>query len=200
MTGFLRQLWVAASAPKRFFSWLEPQPNRTVRGGAVAYGSMVALSLACALALGRLTRSDAPLLFVILALLAASGFFLYAWGFGSIFVQRAGALELRFCVTALTEALERYGAPEIFNSDQGAQFTSQAFTSVLLKHGVRISMEGKGRWIDNVFSERFCRSLKYEQVYLYAYRDLNEARAGLDRYRRYYNSERRHSRLGKQTP
>ena len=95
MTGFLRQLWVAASAPKRFFSWLEPQPNRTVRGGAVAYGSMVALSLACALALGRLTRSDAPLLFVILALLAASGFFLYAWGFGSIFVQRAGALELR---------------------------------------------------------------------------------------------------------
>ena len=95
MTGFLRQLWAAASAPERFFRWLEPQPTRTARGGAVAYGSMVALSLVCALSLGRLTRSDAPLLFAVFAIVGASGFFLYAWGFGSIFVQRAGALELR---------------------------------------------------------------------------------------------------------
>ena len=95
MTGLLRQLWAAASAPKRFFGWLEPRPIRTLRAGAVAYGSMIALGLVCALALGRATRSDAPLLFVVLALLGSSGFFLYAWGFGSIFVQRAGALDLR---------------------------------------------------------------------------------------------------------
>ena len=95
MTAFLRQLWAAASAPKRFFEWLEPRPTRTVRAGAVAYGSLVALGLVCALALGRATRSDAPLLFVIFALVGASAFFLYAWGFGSIFVQRAGALDLR---------------------------------------------------------------------------------------------------------
>ena len=94
MLGF-RQLWAAASAPKRFFEWLEPQPTRTVRAGAVAYGSLVVLGLVCALALGRVTRSDAPLLFVIFALVGASLFFLYAWGFGSIFVQRSGTLDLR---------------------------------------------------------------------------------------------------------
>lgn len=112
----------------------------------------------------------------------------------------SNSLDPRFCVAALTEALERYGTPKIFNTDQGAQFTSQAFTSVLKQHGVRISMDGKGRWIDNVFIERFWRSLKYEEVYLYAYNDLGEARGGLDRYIRYYNGERRHSSLDKQTP
>ena len=95
MLGFLRQLWAAASVPKRFFEWLEPQSTRTVRAGAAAYGSLVVLSFVCALALGRATRSDAPLLFIILALVGATSFFLYAWGFGSIFVQRAGALDLR---------------------------------------------------------------------------------------------------------
>lgn len=95
MTGFLRQLWASASAPEHFFRWLEPQPTRTVRGGAVAYGSLALLSLACALGLARLTRSDAPLLFAFFALVGSSGFFLYAWGFGSIFVQRAGTLDLR---------------------------------------------------------------------------------------------------------
>lgn len=97
-------------------------------------------------------------------------------------------------------ASARYGAPDIFNTDQGAQFTSQAFTGVLVRHGVRISMDGKGRWIDNVFIERFWRSLKYEEVYLYAYRDLGEARAGLEHYLGYYNGLRRHSRLGNRTP
>ncbi len=114
--------------------------------------------------------------------------------------QLSNTLDPRFCVTALTEALARYGAPEIFNTDQGAQFTSQAFTSVLDQHGVRISMDGKGRWIDNVFIERFWRSLKYEEVYLYAYDDLRDAKAGLNRYINYYNGKRRHSSLGKQTP
>ncbi len=95
MTGFLRQLWAAASAPKRFFRWLEPQPTRTVQAGTVAYGSLVVLGLVCGLALSRATRSDAPLLFAVFALVGASGFFLYAWGFGSIFVQRSGTLDLR---------------------------------------------------------------------------------------------------------
>lgn len=114
--------------------------------------------------------------------------------------QLSNSLDPRFCVAALTRALARYGTPEIFNTDQGSQFTAQAFTSVLDQHRVRISMDGKGRWIDNVFIERFWRSLKYEEVYLYAYTDLSEARAGLDSYFGYYNGERRHSRLGKQTP
>ncbi len=114
--------------------------------------------------------------------------------------QLSNTLAPRFCTIALEKALTQYGPPEIFNTDQGAQFTSQAFTSVLERHDVRISMDGKGRWIDNVFIERFWRSLKYEEVYLYAYSDLNEARAGLERYICYYNGARRHSRLGKNTP
>ena len=119
----------------------------------------------------------------------------------------SNSLDLRFCIAALEEALDQHGVPDIFNTDQGAQFASQAFTSVLEIHGVRISMvraaprrDGKGRWIDNVFIERFWRTLKYEEVYLYAYSDLSEARTGLDHYVRYYNRERRHSSLGKQTP
>lgn len=114
--------------------------------------------------------------------------------------QLSNSLDLRFCVTALTEALAKYGVPGIFNTDQGAQFTSQAFTGVLEQHGVRISMDGKRRWVDNVFIERFWRSLKYEEVYLYAYRDLNEARVGLERYLYYYNHRRRHASLSKRTP
>lgn len=114
--------------------------------------------------------------------------------------QLSNTLDPHFCTVALEKALNQYGPPEIFNTDQGAQFTSQAFTGVLEQHGVRISMDGKGRWIDNVFIERFWRSLKYEEVYLYAYGDLSEARAGLDRYIRYYNRERRHTSLGKHTP
>ena len=113
--------------------------------------------------------------------------------------QVSNTLDSRFCTAALQTALAHYGAPDIF-SDQGAQFTSDAFTGVLERHGVRISMDGKGRWIDNVFIERFWRSLKYEEVYLYAYADLNEARVGLERYFGYYNGLRRHSRLGNRTP
>ena len=114
--------------------------------------------------------------------------------------QLSNSLDPRFCVTALTEALANYGVPDIFNTDQGAQFTSQAFTDVLEQHGVQISMDGKGRWVDNVFIERFWRSLKYEEVYLFAYTDLAEARAGLERYLGYYNHQRRHTSLSKQTP
>jgi putative transposase len=112
----------------------------------------------------------------------------------------SNSMDVSFCIDALTEALELYGNPEVFNSDQGAQFTSATFTSVLEEQGVRISMDGKGRWIDNVFIERFWRSLKYEEVYLKAYADLNEARLGLSNYLRYYNGGRRHSSLDRRTP
>jgi putative transposase len=112
----------------------------------------------------------------------------------------SNSMDTRFCLEALEEALRRFGRPEIFNTDQGSQFTSQAFTSALEANDIRISMDGKGRWKDNIFIERFWWSLKYEEVYLHAYDDLWQARKGISRYIDYYNSERRHSSLEKQTP
>jgi putative transposase len=112
----------------------------------------------------------------------------------------SNTLETAFCVDALHEALSRFGRPEIFNTNQGAQFTSGDFTSVLLDHGVKISMDGKGRCIDNVFVERLWRSLKYEEVYLHPYDNLVEARVGIGRYMTFFNDERPHSALGYQTP
>ena len=88
-------------------------------------------------------------------------------------------MDASFCVEALEEALETYGTPEIFNTDQGSQFTSEDFTGVLKDHGIRISMGGKGRWLDNVFVERLWRSVKYEEVYLHDYASPREARRGL---------------------
>lgn len=105
-----------------------------------------------------------------------------------------------FCMEALQEALERFGAPEIFNSDQGSQFTSEAFTDMLLKRGIKISMDGKGRWVDNVFVERLWRSLKYEHVYLHAYESVAEARSKIATYLDAFNTERPHSSLGRRTP
>ena len=105
-----------------------------------------------------------------------------------------------FCVEALEEALWRHGAPEIFNTDQGSQFTSDAFTRVLRDTGVTISMDGKGRSMDNVFIERLWRSVKYEEVYLHAYANPAEARQGLDRYFRFYNQRRTHQGLDRRTP
>ena len=112
----------------------------------------------------------------------------------------SNTLETSFCVEALHEALERYGRPEIFNTDQGSQFTAEDFTSVLLEGGVKISMDGRGRCLDNVFVERLWRSLKYEEVYLYAYETVSAARAGIGRYFDFFNDERPHSALGYQTP
>ena len=94
----------------------------------------------------------------------------------------SNTLEAEFCVEALEEAIAAYGAPEIFNTDQGAQFTSETFTDVLKKNSVRISMDGKGRWIDNVYVERLWRSLKYEEVYLKAYQSVAEARTSIADY------------------
>lgn len=98
-----------------------------------------------------------------------------------------------FCVEALQEAIERYGCPEIVNTDQGSQFTSTAWTGVLEEHGIRISMDGKGQWMDNVFIERLWRSLKYECVYLKAFADFREARDEIGIWVGYYNDERPHS-------
>ncbi len=112
----------------------------------------------------------------------------------------SNSMDSDFCVEALEEALSRYGRPDIFNTDQGAQFTSEAFTDVLKEAGVDISMDGKGRWIDNVFVERLWRSVKYEEVYLKAYETVAEARAGIGTYFQFYNSERRHQSMNRQTP
>jgi putative transposase len=109
-------------------------------------------------------------------------------------------MEADFCVEALEEAIVRHGKPAIFNSDQSSQFTSQAFTSVLLGNGVAISMDGKGAWRDNVFVERLWKSVKYEEVYLRAYDTVSEARAALGRYLDFYNRLRPHSSLDRKTP
>ena len=112
----------------------------------------------------------------------------------------SNTLDSSFCVEALEEALARFGQPDIFNTDQGAQFTSEAFTRPLRDRATAISMDGKGRCLDNVFVERLWRSLKYEEVYLHAYDSAAEARDGIGRYFAFYNDERPHQALGYQTP
>jgi len=110
------------------------------------------------------------------------------------------ALSADFCVEALEEALDRHGRPEIFNTDQGSQFTSADFINVLKNAGIAISMDGKGAWRDNVFVERLWRTVKYEEVYLRAYSAVSEARASIGRYLDFYNETRPHSSLGGRTP
>lgn len=109
-------------------------------------------------------------------------------------------MEADFCVEALEEALARYGKPEIFNTNQGSQFTSMAFTAALLREKIAISMDGRGAWRDNVVVERLWRSVKYEQVYLLAYGAVSEARSSIGQYLRFYNGRRPHSSLGAKTP
>ena len=109
-------------------------------------------------------------------------------------------MDVEFCIAALREAMAKYGKPDIFNSDQGSQFTSQAFTSVLQEADIQISMDGKGAWRDNVFVERLWRSVKYEEVYLHAYENVPAARVGIGRYLDFYNTKRPHSALDGQTP
>jgi putative transposase len=112
----------------------------------------------------------------------------------------SNTLGAEFCVEALEQALTRYGRPEIFNTDQGSQFTSDDFTGTLKRHGVMISMDGKGRCMDNIFVERLWRSLKYEEVYLNAYATVAEARTGIGTWLSFYNEERQHQSLGYRTP
>jgi len=110
------------------------------------------------------------------------------------------SMDSAFCLDALNEAVQTFGAPEIFNTDQGSQFTSEEFTGELKSSNIRISMDGKGRWMDNVFIERLWRSLKYEEVYLKAYETVPEARSGIKEWIRFYNHERTHQSLGRKTP
>ena len=112
----------------------------------------------------------------------------------------SNTLGAEFCVEALDEALSRYGRPEIFNTDQGSQFTSDDFTGTLKRHGITISMDGKGRCMDNIFVERLWRSLKYEEVYLNAYATVAEAKTGIGAWLSFYNDERQHQSLGYRTP
>jgi len=109
-------------------------------------------------------------------------------------------MDVSFCLEALDDALSKYGKPEIFNTDQGSQFTSEAFTGRLKKEGINISMDGKGRWCDNVFVERFWRSIKYEEIYLHGYDSVSEARSRIGQYIQFFNNRRPHQSLQAQTP
>ena len=109
-------------------------------------------------------------------------------------------MDVHFCLEALEEAIALHGAPDIMNTDQGSQFTSQAFTGLLKKHGIRISMDGKGAWRDNVFIERLWRSVKYEEIYLHADDTVADSRAGIGKYFNRYNRRRPHSSLNRKTP
>jgi putative transposase len=112
----------------------------------------------------------------------------------------SNTLDASFCTEALEEAIRKYGVPEIFNTDQGSQFTSDVFLNVLNTNSIRISMDSRGRWMDNIFIERLWRSVKYEDVYLKAYGSIPEARHGLTEYFQFYNQRRRHQGLDDRTP
>ena len=123
------------------------------------------------------------------------------WATRKVLAHRVSiSMTTDFCVEALEEAIAKYGTPDIFNTDQGSQFTSVEFTQVLKDRGIKISMDGKGRWVDNVFVERLWKSVKYEHVYLHAYESVSEARQQLSSYFEFYNTRRPHSSLGGQTP
>jgi putative transposase len=112
----------------------------------------------------------------------------------------SNTLDSSFCVDALEEAITKYGSPEIFNTDQGSQFTAEAFTDALRSRGISISMDSKGRWMDNVFIERLWKSVKYEDIYLKAYGSMGEAKKGLAIYFRFYNEKRWHQNFDRKTP
>jgi putative transposase len=112
----------------------------------------------------------------------------------------SNTMEVSFCIDAVEDALAKYGCPQIFNTDQGSQFTSAEFTRVLINSGVEISMDGKGAWRDNVFVERFWRTIKYEEVYLHAYDTVEEARHSISCYLEFYNARRPHTALDQRTP
>jgi putative transposase len=112
----------------------------------------------------------------------------------------SNTMDVSFCVAALEEALAKYGTPEIFNTDQGSQFTSVAFTGALAATKIKISMDGRGRWMDNVFIERLWRSLKHEDIYLKGYADGREAKAGIASWIAFYKDRRLHQSLGYRTP
>ena len=109
-------------------------------------------------------------------------------------------MDVKLTTDVLNEALQKYPKPEIFNSDQGSQYTAQAHVNILKKHGIKISMDGKGRSIDNICIERFWRTIKYEEIYLNDYKSMSEFRCSIDNYMLKYNSRRLHSAIGNKTP
>jgi putative transposase len=155
---------------------------------------------------GRRSREIANDYALLLTLLPIKRGFLYLvaimdWQSRKVLSWRlSNTMETHFCVEALEEALTLYGIPEIFNTDQGSQFTSCDFLAVLKDHEIKISMDGKGRWLDNVFIERLWRSLKYECVYLNAFEDGSQARNHIDAWLSHYNQARPHSTFDGQTP
>lgn len=112
----------------------------------------------------------------------------------------SNSLTTDFCLEVVEDAIAKHGVPELFNTDQGSQFSSSAFVGLLQQHGIRQSMDGKGCWRDNVIVERFWKSIKYEEVYLHAYDSVSAAKAGIERYVRFYNSRRPHQALDRRTP
>jgi putative transposase len=123
------------------------------------------------------------------------------WASRAVLAWRlSNSMEVSFCVSALEAALARFGKPDIFNTDQGSQFTSAAFTAVLLAAGIKVSMDGRGRWMDNVFIERLWRSLKHEDIYLKGYADGHEAKRGIASWVVFYNTRRPHQALANRTP
>jgi putative transposase len=123
------------------------------------------------------------------------------WASRKVLAHRVSiTMEAQFCIEAVEEALARYGSPEIFNTDQGSQFTSAGFIDTLSGRGIRISMDGRGAWRDNVFVERLWRTIKYDEVYLHAYESVSHARASLAGFLTFYNERRPHSSLGARTP
>jgi len=153
----------------------------------------------------EITRSNAVWCSDITYIPMATGFcYLVAimdWASRRVLAWRlSNTMDTSFCKAALEEAILRFGTPEIFNTDQGSQFTSDDFTGVLSANGIKISMDGKGRWMDNVFIERLWRSVKYEEVYLKAYASIAEARLELGDYFDLYNFRRRHQSLDERTP
>ena len=153
----------------------------------------------------EITRADQVWVADICYLPMAKGFcYLVAvmdWASRRVLAWRlSNTLDPSFCIEALEEALKNYGTPEIFNTDQGSQFTSEAFTGILNARGIRISMDGKGRWMDNVFIERLWKNVKYEEVYLKGYGTIAEARRELEIYFEFYNRTRPHQGLDDRTP
>jgi putative transposase len=117
-----------------------------------------------------------------------------------LFWRLSNTLDGAFCTDVLEEAIAKYGCPEIFNTDQGSQFTSESFTNTLHSNGIAISMDGKGRWMDNVFIERLWKSVKYEDIYLKAYASMAEVKKGLASYFQFYNEKRWHNNFDRKTP
>lgn len=185
----MRRMGLESIAPKPSLS--RPHPQQAVypyllRGLVIARANQVWPSDITYL---RIARGFAYLVAVI------------DWHGRSVLAGRlSNTMDTAFCVEALAEAIQHYGTPEIFNTDQGSQFTSAAFTGLLKEHPIRISMDGKSRALDNIIVERWWRSVKYEEVYPRQSQSLREAHAGLAAYFRFYNTERPHQSLANRTP